>query len=120
MNKSDKLFARRERRVRYRVKKFGHGRTRLSVFRSGKHIYAQVIDDGSGVTLASASSLDKTLKPSLAKTGDVAAAAAVGKLVAARALEKGIKEVVFDRGGYRYHGRIKALADAAREGGLSF
>ena len=120
MNKADKLFVRRERRARYRIKQVAYGRKRLSVFRSGKHIYAQVIDDADGVTIAAASSLDKALKGQLAKTGDVAAAAAVGKLVAARALEKGIKDVVFDRGGYRYHGRIKALADAAREGGLSF
>ena len=118
MKKADKLFARRERRTRYRVKKFAHGRPRLSVYRSGKHIYAQVIDDESGVTVAAASTLDKTLN--LSKGTDVAAASAVGKAVAARASEKGIKEVVFDRGGYRYHGRIKALADAAREGGLSF
>jgi large subunit ribosomal protein L18 len=120
MKKEDRLFERRERRTRYRLKKFAHGRPRLSVYRSGKHIYAQVIDDEKGVTVAAASSLDKTLKTTLPKGTDVAAASAVGKLVAARASEKGIKEVVFDRGGYRYHGRIKALADAAREGGLSF
>jgi large subunit ribosomal protein L18 len=118
MKKADKLFTRRERRTRYRVKKFAHGRLRLSVYRSGKHIYAQVIDDEKGVTLAAASTLDKTL--GLTKGTDVAAASAVGKAVAARASEKGVKEVVFDRGGYRFHGRIKALADAAREGGLSF
>jgi large subunit ribosomal protein L18 len=118
MDKADKLFTRRERRTRYKTKQVAYGRKRLSVFRSGKHIYAQVIDDVNGVTLAAASSLEKTL--GLGKTADVAAASAVGKLVASRALEKGVKEVVFDRGGYRYHGRIKALADAAREGGLSF
>jgi large subunit ribosomal protein L18 len=97
-----------------------NGRARLSVFRSSKHIYAQLIDDDKGETLAAASSLEKTLRES-AKTGaDIAAAKAVGKLIAERAKEKGITEVVFDRGGYMYHGRIKALADAAREGGLSF
>jgi large subunit ribosomal protein L18 len=100
------------------VKQFAHGRLRLSVYRSGKHIYAQVIDDEKGVTLAAASSLDKDL--GLAKGTDVAAASAVGKLVASRASEKGVKDVVFDRGGFRFHGRIKALADAAREGGLNF
>jgi large subunit ribosomal protein L18 len=96
------------------------GRARLSVFRSSKHIYAQVIDDIRGQTLAAASSLEKTLRDG-GKTGaDVDAAKAVGKLVAERALEKGIEAVVFDRGSYLYHGRIKALADAAREGGLKF
>jgi large subunit ribosomal protein L18 len=96
------------------------GRARLSVFRSSKHIYAQVIDDARGETLAAASSLEKTMRAG-AKTGaNVDAAKAVGKLVAERALEKGIDAVVFDRGSYLYHGRIKALADAAREGGLKF
>ena len=93
---------------------------RLTVHRSSKHIYAQVIDDTKGVTLASASSLEKSQREA-GKTGaDVEAAKVVGKLVAERASEKGVKNVVFDRGGYMYHGRIKALADAAREGGLSF
>jgi large subunit ribosomal protein L18 len=101
MKKADKLFTRRERRTRYRVKKFAHGRPRLSVYRSGKHIYAQVIDDERGVTVAAASTLDKAL--GVAKGTDIAAASAVGMAVAARATEKGIKEVVFDRGGYRYH-----------------
>jgi large subunit ribosomal protein L18 len=118
MKKADKLFERRERRTRYRVKKFGIGRPRLSVYRSGKHIYAQVIDDEQGVTVAAASTLDKTLRDN--KGTDVTAANAVGKLLAQRAAEKGVKDVVFDRGGYRFHGRIKALADAAREGGLNF
>jgi large subunit ribosomal protein L18 len=96
------------------------GRARLSVFRSSKHIYAQVIDDARGETLASASSLEKNMRES-AKTGaNVEAAKAVGKLVAERALQKGVEAVVFDRGSYLYHGRIKALADAAREGGLKF
>ena len=107
-------------RVRSRLRRKSSERPRLSVFRSGKHIYAQVIDDRQGVTVASASSIEKDLKGQLKTGADKAAAAAVGKLVAERAAEKGVKEVVFDRGGYLYHGRVKALADAAREGGLSF
>jgi len=96
------------------------GRARLTVFRSSKHIYAQLIDDNKGETLAAASSLEKTLREG-AKTGaNIDAAKSVGKLIAERAKEKGIKDVVFDRGGYLYHGRVKALADAAREGGLNF
>ena len=113
---------RRTKAVRRRVKLAAgtSGRTRLSVFRSSKHIHAQLIDDAKGVTLVAASSLEKTMRES-AKTGaNIAAAKAVGKLIAERAKEKGIKNVVFDRGGYLYHGRIKALADAAREGGLNF
>ena len=110
--------ARRRATVRRKVKLAARGRARLTVFRSSKHIYAQVIDDVKGATVASASSLEKDLR---GKTGaNVEAAKAVGKLVAQRAVEKGVKEVVFDRGGFRYHGRIKALADAAREAGLSF
>ena len=92
----------------------------MSVFRSGKHIYAQVIDDAQGRTVAAACSLEKNLREGLRTGADKAAATAVGKLVAERAVAAGIKEVVFDRGGYLYHGRVKALADAAREGGLSF
>jgi large subunit ribosomal protein L18 len=92
-------------------------RPRLAIFRSVAHIYAQVIDDSRGTTLVSASSVDKDAKT---KGGNVAAAKAIGKLVAERAKEKGIKSVVFDRGGYQYHGRVKALADAAREAGLEF
>lgn len=111
---------RRRRRVRGRIQRKSRGRVRLSVFRSGRHIYAQVIDDTSDVTLAAASSIDKDLKGNLKSGCDKAAAAEVGKLVATRAIAAGIKEVVFDRGGYLYHGRVKALADAAREGGLSF
>src|SRR5580658_9982448 len=109
---------RRAQRNRTRLKSLSNGRPRLSVFRSAKNIYAQVIDDAGGVTLAHASSLeggkDKT------KGADKDAAARVGKLVAERAIEKGVKDVVFDRGGYLYHGRVKALADAAREAGLNF
>ncbi len=104
--------------MRRAIKEAATGRARLSVHRSSKHIYAQVIDDLKGATVAAASSLEKDMR---AKTGaNVDAAKAVGKLVAQRAVEKGVKDVVFDRGGYRYHGRIKALADAAREGGLKF
>jgi len=110
---------RRAARVRRAVKLAG-GRLRLSVHRSSKHIYAQVIDDVKGETLAAASSVEKPVREG-GKTGaDIDAAKAVGKLVAERALQKGVKQVVFDRGRYLYHGRIKALADAAREGGLSF
>ena len=109
---------RRMAKVRRYVRRAAGDRARLSVFRSSKHIYAQVIDDAKGATLAAASSLEKDMR---GKTGaNVDAAKAVGKLVAQRAVEKGVKDVVFDRGGYRYHGRIKALADAAREGGLKF
>ena len=111
---------RRRRRVRKLLKSRSGGRPRLSVFRSHAYIYAQIIDDDKGETLAAASSLEKGLRTSLKGTGDKAAAAAVGKLVAERAKDKGVDEVVFDRGGYIYHGRVKALADAAREAGLKF
>jgi large subunit ribosomal protein L18 len=110
----------RRKRVRKALRSAGKLRPRLSVFRSGKNIYAQVIDDAKGVTLAAASSLEKTFRDSGKKGGDKAAASEVGKLLASRAVEAGVKEVVFDRGGYLYHGRVKALADSAREGGLSF
>ena len=106
----------RAQRVRRRLKSVGSGRPRLSVFRSAKNIYAQVIDDAKGVTIAAASSLEAAIE----KGANNDAAAKVGALVAQRAIDKGAKEVVFDRGGYIYHGRIKALADAARETGLSF
>jgi large subunit ribosomal protein L18 len=109
---------RRKLRVRRQLRKVANGRPRLSVHRSSKNIYAQVIDDENGVTLAAASTLDKGLR---AKSGaDTAAAAAVGKLIAERAVKAGVKEVICDRGAFLYHGRVKALADAAREGGLSF
>jgi large subunit ribosomal protein L18 len=111
---------RRRERVRFQIRTKSSGRPRLSVFRSSLHIYAQVIDDSRGVTLATASSVDKKLKGDLKTGANVAAAQAVGKLLAERALAVGIKEVVFDRGSYLFHGRVKALADAAREGGLSF
>ena len=109
---------RRRATVRRAIKAAATGRARLTVFRSSKHIYAQVIDDLKGSTVATASSLEKDMR---SKTGaNVDAAKAVGKLVAQRAIEKGVKSVVFDRGRYLFHGRVKALADAAREGGLSF
>ena len=113
-------FDRRKRRVRRDLVDNSSGRPRLSVHRSSKHIYAQVIDDARGHTVAAASSLEKDLKGSLKTGADKAAAAAVGKLLAERAVKAGVKAVVFDRGGFKYHGRIKALADGAREGGLSF
>ena len=111
---------RRAARVRRAVKAAANGRPRLSVHRSSKNIYAQIIDDAAGVTLAAASTLDASLKSSLKTGADKAAAEAVGKLVAERAVAAGVKEVVFDRGRFIYHGRVKALADAAREGGLEF
>jgi large subunit ribosomal protein L18 len=120
MSKSTRAIQRRRARVRRAIKAVATGRARLSVHRSGKHIYAQVIDDGEGATVAAASSLEKSLRESLKTGADVNAAKAVGKLVAERALAKGVKEVVFDRGRYLFHGRVKALADAAREGGLNF
>ncbi|MBL8839150.1 MAG: 50S ribosomal protein L18 [Alphaproteobacteria bacterium] len=120
MSKPQDLFERRQRRTRVKLRANAHGRLRLSVFRSSHNIYAQVIDDANGRTLAAASSLDDDLKGKLKSGGNVEAAKAVGKLVAERAVKAGIKAVVFDRGGYLFHGRIKALADAAREGGLAF
>ena len=120
--KVNTLFARRQKRTRFKLRQVSSDKPRLSVFRSSKHIYAQVIDDLKGVTIASASTLDEEAKKALekGKGTDKSAAAVIGKLVAQRAVEKGVKEVVLDRGGYLYHGRVKALADAARESGLSF
>ncbi|HEY1749094.1 MAG TPA: 50S ribosomal protein L18 [Xanthobacteraceae bacterium] len=111
---------RRQGRVRGALARAAHGRSRLSVFRSSKYIYAQVIDDEHGATVVSASSLEKTALEGLKTGASVAAAKAVGKLIAQRAQEKGVKNVIFDRGSYLYHGRVKALAEAAREGGLNF
>ena len=119
MFSSKQLFERRRTRNRAALKRVSPGQPRLSVHRSSKHIYAQVIDDNSGHTLAAASTLEASLK-SQGGTSNSTAAAAVGKLVAERAKEKGIEIVVFDRGGYIYHGRVKALAEAAREAGLKF
>ena len=111
---------RRKQRVRKALLKAANGRPRLSVFRSSQHIYAQVIDDARGHTVAAASTLDKDLRERLKTGADSAAATEVGRLVAERAKAAGVEAVVFDRGGYIYHGRVKALADAAREGGLQF
>lgn len=118
--KSVALLTRRRTRVRHRITRNARGRLRLAVFRSSKHIYAQVIDDLAGKTLAAASSLDKGLRDSVKTGANKDAAAAVGKLLAERAKAAGVTAVVFDRGGYIFHGRVKALADAAREGGLEF
>jgi len=115
-----KLFERRQRRTRFNVKRLAVGKPRLSVFRSGRHVYAQVIDDEQGRTLAAASTVEKDLRGKLKSGADKDAAAVVGRAVAERAIKAGISQVVFDRGGYVYHGRVKALADAAREGGLKF
>ena len=117
---SKTLFERRRRRNRYRLLKRGKLRPRLSVFRSGLHIYAQIIDDVQGKTLAAASSVEKPQRGKLKTGGNIEAAAVVGKLIAERAKDAGVTDVVFDRGGYVFHGRVKALAEAAREGGLSF
>ncbi len=120
MSAPQDLRTRRRERLRYQLKQKSAGRPRLSVFRSGRHIYAQIIDDAQGRTLAAASTLDKDFREG-GKTGaDKDAAAAVGKLVAERGVAAGVSQVVFDRGSYLYHGRVKALAEAAREGGLAF
>ncbi len=118
MKSSQKLFARRQERTRNKIRKAAGSRPRLSVFRSSKHIYAQLVDDSKGVTLAAASSLEKDFKGG--KGTDIASATAVGKLLAERATKAGVTDVIFDRGGYMYRGRVKALGDAAREAGLQF
>ena len=120
MSRKNEALDRRKARVRRALRAATNGRPRLSVFRSSKQIYVQVIDDAQGRTVASASTLDKDLKGSLKTGADIAAATAVGKLVAERAKAAGVTQVIFDRSGYLFHGRIKALADAAREGGLDF
>ena len=120
MSAQQELRDRRRDRLRFQLRQKSVGRPRLSVFRSGKHIYAQVIDDASGRTLAAASSLDKGLRAELPTGADKGAATAVGKLIAERAVAAGVDKVVFDRGAYLYHGRVKALADAARASGLEF
>ncbi len=117
---SKQALVRRAQRVRRQIKKVANGRPRLSVYRSSKNIYAQIIDDAAGRTIVAASTLEGDLRGALKTGADTAAAAAVGKLVAERAAKAGIKSVVFDRGAYIYHGRVKALAEAAREGGLDF
>ena len=120
--KLQKLIAVQKERRQYRVrnKLRAAGRPRLSVFRSNKHIYAQIIDDTQGKTLVAASTMEPTVRSDKTNGGTTEAASTIGKLVAERALEQGIKEVAFDRGSYRYHGRVQALADAAREAGLDF
>ena len=120
MNTPRELLKKRKARVRIALKKAANGKPRLSVFRSGKHIYAQVIDDTKGATVVSASTLDKEIRENIKKSSTVEAASFIGKVVAERAVKAGVSEVVFDRGGYIYHGRVKALADAAREAGLKF
>jgi large subunit ribosomal protein L18 len=117
---SAKGAERRKARVRKALKARAFGRPRLSVFRSDKNIYAQIIDDAQGRTLAAASTLDKDIRESVKNGSTAEAAAAIGKLIAERGQQAGISEVVFDRGSYLFHGRVKALADAAREGGLQF
>jgi large subunit ribosomal protein L18 len=111
---------RRTAKVRRTVRRAAGNRVRLSVFRSSKHIYAQIIDDSKGETVASASSLEKDMRTTLKTGANIEAAKAIGKRVAERAASKGVERVVFDRGGYLYHGRVKALADGAREAGLKF
>ena len=120
MSTANDLYERRKARNRGRLRSVSGERPRLSVFRSNKHIYAQVIDDRAGRTLAAASSLDGGLRESLTGLKGVAIAEKVGRLIAERAKAAGVEGVVFDRGGYRYHGRVRALADAAREAGLTF
>ena len=120
MKSSRDKMLRRAQRVRTKLRKVAEGRPRLSVARSHKNISAQIIDDEKGITLASASTLEKDVLRSAKTGGDAAAAALVGKTLAERAKEAGVEDVVFDRGGYMFHGRVKALADAAREGGLKF
>jgi large subunit ribosomal protein L18 len=120
MTKLSDRILRRQGRVRGQLRRAAGERKRLSIFRSSKHIYAQVIDDDEGVTLASASSIEKATRDGLKTGASIAAAKTVGKLIAERAKEKGVKGVIFDRGSYLYHGRVRALAEAAREGGLNF
>ncbi len=120
MDKATKLYNRRKTRVRNALSRANRGHPRLSVFRSSKNIYAQIIDDVEGRTIASASTMDKDLRGQINYGGNKDAAAAVGKAIAERATKAGIEKVVFDRGAYLFHGRVKALADAARENGLTF
>ncbi|MCB9945425.1 MAG: 50S ribosomal protein L18 [Geminicoccaceae bacterium] len=120
MLNSKQKHLRREMRSRFALRQRSKGRLRLSVFRSGRHIYGQIIDDVAGRTIAAASTLDKDLRSALKTGADQEAAKKVGELLARRAKAEGIEQVVFDRGGYRYHGRVKALADGAREAGLAF
>ena len=120
MNNSMSLHDRRKIRNRKALKTKSRGKLRLTVFRSSKHIYSQIIDDKEGITVASASSVESSIKSQFKNCGNKEAAKSVGKLIAEKALIKGIKNVVFDRGGYIYHGRVKNLAEAARKNGLIF
>ena len=120
MLRKQELFNRRKKRSRVKLRRLGGGRPRLSVFRSGKHIYAQVIDDGEGRIVAAASTVEKDTRSELKNGSNKEAAGRIGKTIAERAIAAGVTEVVFDRGAYKFHGRVKALADAAREGGLNF
>jgi large subunit ribosomal protein L18 len=120
MSKQKIRNMRRKGSVRARVKRAAGTRTRLSIHRTGLHIYAQLINDEKGETVASASTMEKSVREGKKSGANIEAAKNVGKLIAERAIAKGVKDVAFDRGGYRYHGRVKALADAAREGGLNF
>jgi large subunit ribosomal protein L18 len=120
MIKLKEMFLKKKRRIRFKLKKVSGGKVRLSVFRSNTHMYVQIIDDNLGKTLAAASTLDATIAKTVKKTSGVDAARAVGALIAEKALKAKIEHVVFDRGGYMYHGRTKALAEAAREVGLKF
>lgn len=120
MNTPRELFNKRKARVRNVLRNAANGKMRLSVFRSGKHIYAQIIDDAKASTIVSASTLEKEVRDNVKKASTVEAASFIGKVVAERAVKSGISEVIFDRGGYIYHGRVKALADAARAAGLKF
>jgi large subunit ribosomal protein L18 len=120
MANARQALERRTARVRRALRAAANGRPRLSVFRSSKHIYAQIIDDAKGETIAAASTIEKDLRGSLKTGADIEAAKAIGKLLAERAVSKGVKDILFDRGGYLFHGRVKALADAAREAGVYF
>ncbi|MBK8209939.1 MAG: 50S ribosomal protein L18 [Rhodospirillales bacterium] len=120
MSRTAELYEQRKRRNRYRIGIVSKGRPRLSVFRSNKHIYAQVIDDRAGRTLAAACSLESAIRAAEERARGAELAQQIGKLIAERAIAAGVTTVVFDRGGYRYHGQVKALADAAREAGLAF
>jgi len=120
MKTSRELSDRRRQRTSGKLKKNNNGRPRLAIYRSGKHIYAQIIIDKDGTTVAAASTIDTEVRSKLKTGANVEAASLVGKIVAERAKKVGVDTVVFDRGGYLYHGRVKALADSAREGGLSF
>ena len=120
MSSSKSTFERRKARVRRQLRRTANGRPRLSVSRSDQHIYAQIICDQTGKTLASASTIEKELRPKIKNGGNIAAAEEIGNIIAERGKKAGVEDVVFDRGGYIYHGRVKALADAARENGLKF